>query len=142
MNKWLDFVAVVASFSTCIGFVGLFIKLGREKGAMDITVKEMRKDISSNETKLVTLDARVTQMQIENTKGVNIMENKELKAKTVSLIAKMTAGAVLLIGATLKWLGIFSNCEISELCTVAGTLVALFVTVDANIALDKFSKKE
>jgi len=70
------------------------------------------------------------------------MENKELKAKTVSLIAKMTAGAVLLIGATLKWLGIFSNCEISELCTVAGTLVALFVTVDANIALDKFSKKE
>lgn len=70
------------------------------------------------------------------------MENKELKAKTVSLIAKMTAGAVLLIGATLKWLGVFSNCEISELCTVAGTLVALFVTVDANIALDKFSKKE
>lgn len=70
------------------------------------------------------------------------MENKELKAKTVSLIAKMTAGAVLLIGATLKWMGIFSNCEISELCTVVGTLVALFVTVDVNIALDKFSKKE
>lgn len=73
MNKWLDFVAVVASFSTCIGFVGLFIKLGREKGAMDITVKEMRKDISSNETKLVTLDARVTQTQIENTKLISTL---------------------------------------------------------------------
>ena len=63
-----------------------------------------------------------------------------MKAKTVSLIAKITAGAILLIGATLKWLGIFTQCEIKELCTVAGTLAALFVTVDTNIALDKFTK--
>lgn len=64
-----------------------------------------------------------------------------MKAKTVSLIAKITAGAILLAGAILKWLGIFTNCEISELCKVAGTLAALFVTVDTNIALDKFTKK-
>lgn len=63
-----------------------------------------------------------------------------MKAKTVSLVAKITAGAILLIGATLKWLGVFTNCEIKELCTVAGTLAALFVTVDTNIALDKFTK--
>lgn len=65
-----------------------------------------------------------------------------MKAKTVSLIAKITAGAILLTGAVLKWLGIFTNCDIKELCTVAGTLAALFVTVDTNIALDKFTRKE
>ena len=64
-----------------------------------------------------------------------------MKAKDASLGAKITAGAILLIGAVLKWLGIFTNCEISELCKVAGTLAALFVTVDTNIALDKFTKK-
>ena len=64
-----------------------------------------------------------------------------MKAKTVSLIAKITAGAILLAGAILKWLGVFTNCEIKELCTVAGTLAALFVTVDTNIALDKFTKQ-
>ena len=67
---------------------------------------------------------------------------KEMKAKTVSLLAKITAGVILLTGAVLKWLGIFTNCEISELCTVAGTLAALFATVDVNIALDKFRKKD
>ena len=65
-----------------------------------------------------------------------------MKAKTVSLIAKITAGAILLTGAVLKWLGIFTNCEIAELCKVAGTLAALFITVDTNIALDKFTKPQ
>lgn len=64
-----------------------------------------------------------------------------MKAKDASLIAKIVAGVILLAGAVLKWLGIFVNCEIKELCTVAGTLAALFVTVDTNIALDKFTKK-
>lgn len=69
-------------------------------------------------------------------------EKKEngLKAKTVSLFAKIVAGLILLVGAVLKWTGFFTNCEISELCTVAGTFAALFVTIDANIALDKFKK--
>ena len=69
-------------------------------------------------------------------------EKKEtgLKAKTVSLLAKIVAGAILLIGAVLKWIGVFNNCEISELCTVSGTFVALFTTIDVNIALDKFRK--
>ena len=67
-------------------------------------------------------------------------EEKGLKAKTVSLFAKIVAGSFLLVGAVLKWTGVFPNCEISELCTVSGTFVALFVTIDANIALDKFRK--
>lgn len=64
-----------------------------------------------------------------------------MKAKTASLIAKITAAIILLVGAVLKWLGIFTNCEIGELCTVAGTLVALFIPVDTNIALDKFKRQ-
>lgn len=79
-------------------------------------------------------------MAEEKSAEVEKTESKGLKAKTVSLIAKIVAGAILLIGAVLKWLGIFSNCEISELCTVAGTFVALFTTIDVNIALDKFKK--
>ena len=67
-------------------------------------------------------------------------EEKGLKAKTVSLIAKIVSGGILLIGAVLKWTGVFLNCEISELCTVSGTFVALFTTIDVNIALDKFRK--
>ena len=67
-------------------------------------------------------------------------EEKGLKAKTVSLIAKIVSGGILLIGAVLKWIGVFSNCEISELCAVSGTFVALFTTIDVNIALDKFRK--
>ena len=41
-------------------------------------------------------------------------EKKEtgLKAKTVSLLAKIVAGGILLVGAVLKWTGVFSNCEI------------------------------
>lgn len=67
-------------------------------------------------------------------------KEKGLKAKTVSLFAKIVAGSFLLVGAVLKWTGVFPNCEISELCTVSGTLVALVTPIDVNIALDKFRK--
>lgn len=66
---------------------------------------------------------------------------KEVKAKTVSLIAKIVASVILIGGAVLKWTGIFPSCEIPELCTVAFTLMGIFGTVDLNIALDKFTKK-
>ena len=61
-----------------------------------------------------------------------------MKAKTASLLAKIISGVLLLVGAVLKWTGIFKNCSISELCTVSATVTALFSTVDVNIALDKF----
>ena len=67
---------------------------------------------------------------------------KEVKAKNVSLLAKIVGGAVILIGAVLKWLGIFPNCDINELCIVGFSLMGLFGTVDLNIALDKFTKKK
>lgn len=65
----------------------------------------------------------------------------EVKAKDVSLIAKITAGVIVVVGAVLKWLGIFSDCNINELCIVGFTVMGLFGTVDLNIALDKFTGK-
>ena len=66
---------------------------------------------------------------------------QEVKAKDVSLLAKIIAGVIVVVGAVLKWLGIFSDCNINELCIVGFTVMGLFGTVDLNIALDKFAGK-
>lgn len=65
----------------------------------------------------------------------------ELKAKTVSLIIKIFAVVFICAGAILKWLNIFTNASISEICIVGGTLGAIFGDVSINTALDKFTKK-
>ena len=67
-------------------------------------------------------------------------EKKELKAKTASLIAKIVGALVVLVGAVLKWLGIFQNCEINELCIVGFTVMGIFGTVDLNLLAEKFSR--
>ena len=69
-------------------------------------------------------------------------EKKGLSAKKASLIAKVVAGVIVVSGAVLKWTGVFQNCDINELCTVGFTVMGIFGTVDLNIALDKFTKKE
>ena len=65
---------------------------------------------------------------------------KEIKAKTVSLIAKIVGGLVVLVGAVLKWLGIFTACEINELCVVGFTVMGIFGTVDLNLLAEKFAR--
>ena len=67
-------------------------------------------------------------------------EKKELKAKTVSLVAKIIGAAVVLVGAVLKWLGIFTACEINELCVVGFTVMGIFGTVDLNLLAEKFAR--
>ena len=69
-------------------------------------------------------------------------EKKELKAKKVSLIVKIIAIAFLIICSTLKWLNIFTNATIYEICMVAGTMSAVFGDISINTALDKFKKSE
>lgn len=67
-------------------------------------------------------------------------EEKGLKAKTVSLIGKIVGGSTMLIGFILKSLGVF-DCEINDLIKIGFAMMAVFGTIDINIALDKFIKK-
>ena len=68
------------------------------------------------------------------------VEKKEIKAKTVSLIAKIVGAGIVLIGAIFKWLNIFTSCEINELCVVGFTIMGIFGTVDLNLLAEKFQK--
>lgn len=61
----------------------------------------------------------------------------EVKAKDASLFAKILAGIIVVVGAVLKWTGVFSNCDINELCVVGFTVMGLFGTVDINLMLEK-----
>lgn len=72
----------------------------------------------------------------------NESEKKELKAKKVSLVVKIIAIAFLVICSILKWLNIFTNATIYEICMVAGTMSAIFGDISINTALDKFRKSE
>ena len=69
------------------------------------------------------------------------VKETKLKAKTVSLIGKIIGGAVILIGFVLKCLNLF-NCEVNDLIKIGFAEMAVFGTIDLNIALDKFLKKE
>lgn len=66
----------------------------------------------------------------------------ELKAKTVSLIVKIVAVVFIVVCAVLKWLGVFPNATVSDICIIGGTITAIFGDVSINTALDKFRKKE
>lgn len=66
----------------------------------------------------------------------------ELKAKKVSLIIKIIDVIFIITCAVLKWLGIFSACEIGEICLIGGTVGAIFGDVSINTALDKFKKEK
>lgn len=69
-------------------------------------------------------------------------EGKELKAKKVSLIVKVIAIIFLVVCSILKWVGIFTNATIYEICMVAGTMSAIFGDISVNTAIDKFTKRE
>lgn len=66
----------------------------------------------------------------------------ELKAKSASLIVKIFAVVFIVVCAVLKWLGIFPDATITEICIVGGTLGAIFGDVSINTAIDKFTKKK
>lgn len=75
MENWMSFVSIVASFLTLIGFITIFVKLGREKGESDAYSKEMRKDIDQNAKDINSLGTKVNQMEIENTRLVSTLSS-------------------------------------------------------------------
>ena len=66
MKDWLQFISIIASFSTLIAFIAIFIKIGRDKGAQEVTLKELRKDVDANHTEIDLLRRDVNDMQIKN----------------------------------------------------------------------------
>ena len=68
MKDWLEFVSVIASFMTLIAFIAVFIRIGRDKGAQEVTIIEIRKDIDTNAINIKTLENKTNAMQIENVK--------------------------------------------------------------------------
>ena len=68
-------------------------------------------------------------------------ETKGIKAKTISLIGKIIGGEIILIGFILKALNIW-NVEVNDLIKIGFAEMAVFGTIDINIALDKFIKKD
>ena len=68
-------------------------------------------------------------------------EKKGVSAKTVSLIGKIVGGLVILIGFVLNSFNIWS-CDTDDLIKVGFSIMAVFGTVDINIALDKFIKRD
>ena len=92
MEKWLSFVAIIASFSTFIGFVVIFIKMGREKGESDAYQKEMRKDIEKNATDINALGSKVNNIEVENTRWVsNLSRDLEwIKASLTKIDDKLS----------------------------------------------------
>lgn len=69
-------------------------------------------------------------------------EKKGIKAKTVSLWAKIIALIIVVGGHFLKWLGFLPNATSGEICACGFTVMGIFGTVDINILVDKFTNKE
>lgn len=73
--KYLEFISTIASFTTLIGFISIFIKLGREKGAQEVTIKDIRKDIDNNSMNIRSLENKTTTMQVENARLVSTLSS-------------------------------------------------------------------
>ena len=61
-----------------------------------------------------------------------------MKAKDCSLISKIIAVLVLIIGHVLMWVGIFQNANSMQICGCAFSIMGVFGTVDINLVIDKF----
>ena len=81
---------------------------------------------------------------MEETKEIENVteETKGLKAKTVSLWAKIIGGVIIIAGHVLKWIKVLPDATSSEISACGFSVIGIFSTVDLNILADKFTKKE
>ena len=75
MDNWLSFVAIIASFVTFLGFIGIFIKLGRDKGASEVYMKEMAKDIEKNHQEIESLKDKINKQEVDNVRLMTTLSN-------------------------------------------------------------------
>ena len=70
-------------------------------------------------------------------------EERKVKARTVSLIVKIIDVIFIIVCAVLKWMGVFENATIPEICMIGGVIGAIFGDISINTALDKkYAKRE
>jgi hypothetical protein len=67
-------------------------------------------------------------------------EKKGVSAKAVSLIGKIVGGLIILVGFILKAFGVW-EVDVNDLIKIGFAEMAVFGTIDLNIALDKFVKR-
>lgn len=75
MDKFAMFVTMISSITAFIGFVSVFVKLGKDRGELDAVMREIRKDVDKNAKDINSLGSKVNQMQIENTKMMTTLSS-------------------------------------------------------------------
>ncbi len=98
MGTFVTIVSVCSGCVTVLGFIGIFVKYGKDKGTTDttistlvknvetltkkisdlpaqITVDELRKDVDENAVDINNLGAKVNQIQIDNIKMITTLSS-------------------------------------------------------------------
>ena len=72
------FAVIVSVASGCVsvtGFIGIFRKLGRERGLTEAERKELRQDGDQNARDINALGTKVNTMQMENSKMITALSS-------------------------------------------------------------------
>lgn len=64
-----------------------------------------------------------------------------MKARDVSVIVKICTCVFIVACCVLKWLGVFSNATVAEICIAGGTLAGIFGDVSINLMMEKWRNK-
>ncbi len=64
-----------------------------------------------------------------------------MKAKTASLLSKVVAGVVLIVGHFLMWYGKMPNANSHDIICCSITIMGVFGTIDLNLIFEKFTGK-
>ena len=91
MGTFSVIVSIASGCATLIGFVGIFVKYGKDKGTLETTLKnlveksseipnsnvmqELRKDVDRNAKDINALGTKVNQMQLENSKMITALSS-------------------------------------------------------------------
>ena len=73
MQMWTTAISIVTGVMTIFTFLGVFIKMGRDKGEQEAIQREMRKDIDKNAKDINCLGEKVSNMENENTRLISTL---------------------------------------------------------------------
>ena len=65
-----------------------------------------------------------------------------MKAKDLSLVSKIIAVLICVSAHVLMWMGKLPNASSYEICVCSFCVMGFFGTVDINLVIDKFTKRQ